>query len=96
MKEHADTAVALPPVRSGGLEMQHFLQLMEQALEAPDSTFSASHRLTDLPGWDSLGTLAVIATIDHCYGVTLDNEGLRACKTLADLAAIVDCRPTVR
>lgn len=90
MMEHSGTAVATPAVSRCGLEIQDFLRTMEEALEAPERTFSARLCLADLPGWDSLGVLATIATIDHRYGITLDNECLRGCKTLADLASIVD------
>ncbi|NLF71256.1 MAG: hypothetical protein GX575_19670 [Candidatus Anammoximicrobium sp.] len=90
MRDHCHTPVATPTDSLGGLELQGFLRVMEQALEAPECTFSGCLRLTDLPGWDSLSALATIATIDHRYGVTLDNTDLRTCDTLADLAAIVD------
>ncbi len=43
-----------------------------------------------LEGWDSIGALSVIAVVDEHYGLTLDAGALMRCKTVRDLAALVE------
>jgi acyl carrier protein len=69
---------------------------MEDALAAPKDSFAETNCLEDLEGWDSIGILAVIAVIDEHYGVTPGAEAIANCRTLGDLALLVeaDGRPT--
>ena len=49
-------------------------------------------RFRELPGWDSLAALSVIAAVDAVYGVQLDAEQLRQCHTVCDLANLAASR----
>lgn len=71
------------------MDQSTFLKQMEEALRAKPNSIAMSHRLNDVEGWDSIGALAVIATVDECYGLTLDAGNLMACQTIGDLAKLV-------
>lgn len=45
---------------------------------------------SDVPEWDSLGSLQVILALEEVFGVALDQEGLAGARTLADLAGLVE------
>lgn len=48
--------------------------------------------LQDLPDWDSLTILSVIAMIDARYNVSVGTEDLLAAKTVGDLEDIVSAK----
>ncbi len=72
------------------MDREQFLRRVEEALDAPSDSFSETNRLEDLEGWDSIGLLVVIAVIDKHYGVTLGADAIANCRTLADLALLVE------
>jgi acyl carrier protein len=67
-----------------------FLGHIEEALRAAPRSIQLTDQMKDLEGWDSIGALSVIAIIDEQYHVTVDAGALMACKTVADLAALVE------
>ena len=52
-------------------------------LLTPEATFR------DLPGWNSLLALIVVASFDEHYGATISSEEFQRAKTIADLYALV-------
>jgi acyl carrier protein len=66
-----------------------FLERIEEALRAKPGSVTKPDRLQDLEGWDSIGALAVIATVDEFYGLTVDAGALMSCQTVGDLADLV-------
>lgn len=51
-----------------------------------------SHVLRDFDSWDSLASLAIQATCDKKYKVSISPEDLAAIVTIADLISIVNSR----
>jgi acyl carrier protein len=49
-------------------ELREILEVMELPLDA---------RFEDLPEWDSLNALSVIALLDSSYGIQIDAAGLQ-------------------
>ena len=64
--------------------------LLHNAVEAiePDS-LTAGTVFTDLPEWDSLAALSVLAMVDAEYETEISGKELRGCKTLQDLFDVV-------
>ena len=52
-----------------------------------ESSISFDSNLDDL-GWDSLAVITVIAVFDEVYGITLDVERLKKCKTIRDIVKL--------
>jgi acyl carrier protein len=78
--------------RNRAMDQTTFLAKMEEALRAAPGSIRMTDQFQDLEGWDSIGALSVIAVVDEQYGVTLDAGALLACRTVADLAALLnDC-----
>ena len=50
-------------------------------------SISLDSNLDDL-GWDSLTVITVIAVFDEVYGITLDIERLKNCKTIRDIVKL--------
>jgi acetyltransferase-like isoleucine patch superfamily enzyme/acyl carrier protein len=45
-----------------------------------------------IPAWDSLGTLRLLLAIEEVYGVTLDEDEMRAANTVAALSDVVETK----
>ncbi len=46
----------------------------------------------EIPGWDSMGTLLLMADMDEIHGIQLSEEDLTGLKTLGDLADLIEAR----
>ncbi len=71
---------------------KEFFAVLEEALGAAPGTVTMDKRLADIPEWDSLGSLSVIALLDENHGISLGPGVFEQCKTVADLAGVVDLR----
>ncbi|MCE5267208.1 MAG: acyl carrier protein [Planctomycetaceae bacterium] len=72
------------------MDQATFLGHMEESLRAKPGSIQMAHRFHDLDGWDSIGALSVIAVIDERYGVTMDAGELLSCRTVGELAGLVE------
>lgn len=56
---------------------------------------TAPHRLTpdthrdDVPAWDSLGVLTLLAGLDSDFGIVLTDEDIQAVKTVGDILDVM-------
>ncbi|MCA4752630.1 acyl carrier protein [Mycolicibacterium fortuitum] len=75
------------PVVSDGL-----LSILRDDLELPCQTLSASTRLVDDLGMDSVSFAVGLVTIEEKFGVQLSEEDLIACSTVGDLQSVIDQR----
>jgi acyl carrier protein len=64
------------------------------AIEVEADTLTLDTRFKELPSWDSLNTLAVIAMADADYGVTVTGRDIEASTTVADIWAIISSKCT--
>ena len=69
-----------------------FIEKFAFAIEAEASALQASTRFKELPTWDSLNTLAIIAMADADYGVTLSGQDIQDAVTVEDLWRVVSSR----
>jgi acyl carrier protein len=69
---------------------QDALRLLEDTLELAPHTLHGGETLKQVPGWDSLSTMAFIATVDRELGMPLPGGQVARCKTVAELLALLD------
>jgi acyl carrier protein len=62
---------------------------LDRILEFEPGTLKGNEKMSDLSGWDSLAIMGVIAIADLKLGKTMPASELAACKTIAELTAIV-------
>jgi acyl carrier protein len=72
------------------------LQLLEQTLEMEPRTLVGNERLRDLPGWDSMSTLAFISLVDKKARTPLSGARVARCKTVAELLELLGIPPAER
>jgi acyl carrier protein len=58
-------------------------------MEAPGSLGPDSAR-ADIPGWDSMGALMIIAEFDSRFGLELSPEESRTMRTIGELLAFLE------
>jgi acyl carrier protein len=72
------------------METIQFVRHFESAIEGiePES-LTPETRYHEIPQWDSLGLLCLLAMIDCEYGVQVGGMELKTCETLADVYDLV-------
>lgn len=68
---------------------QQFIAHFAEALETDAAQLSADTEFKNLPNWDSLAALSVIAMIDEHYGASIGGDELERAGTLANLWQVV-------
>jgi acyl carrier protein len=63
-----------------------FYSELEALLEIESGTIQGTETLRDLPGWDSMAVLSLIAMADEKLGEVIPASALAACKTVLDIA----------
>lgn len=54
----------------------------------PDQLTPDTHR-DDVPAWDSLGVLTLLAGLDSDFGIVLTDEDIQAVKTVGDILDVM-------
>ena len=68
------------------MDVQEFAGQVEENLQVvARGTLRPETRFRDLPTWDSLAALNVLAAIDEAFGVRLTAEQFRGCDTVQEL-----------
>lgn len=75
------------PAVSDGL-----VSILRDDLELPCQSLSASTRLVDDLGMDSVSFAVGLVTIEEKFGVQLSEEDLITCSTVGDLQSVIDQR----
>lgn len=68
------------------------LSILRDDLELPCQSLSASTRLVDDLGMDSVSFAVGLVTIEEKYGVQLSEEDLITCRTVGDLQSVINRR----
>lgn len=55
---------------------------------APEQLTPHTHR-DEIPVWDSLGVLTLMAALDSDFGIVLTDEDIQRIKTVGDLLAVM-------
>ncbi len=80
-----DTNSSTSPVVTDGL-----VSVLRDDLELPCKSLSASTRLVDDLGMDSVSFAVGLVTIEEKFGVQLSEEDLITCRTVGDLQSVID------
>jgi acyl carrier protein len=72
------------------IDQTKFLQSVETAFEQRVSGVTLDTAFRELPEWDSLASVMVVAEVYADYGVQIDGDELKVCRTLADLKALIE------
>lgn len=73
----------------GNMGIEEFIEKFAYAIEADPAALAADTDYKQLPQWDSLNALSVIAMADADYGVTLGGQAINDSRTIADLWSLV-------
>lgn len=64
-----------------------FRKTVVEALELKDSDYRDSLALGDVPSWDSLGHLSLVAAIEATFGVRFETDAIVEMNSVAKLKA---------
>ncbi len=67
------------------METQDALQWIAEVFEESPGRINAGTLREQIPGWDSLGTLSLIAGLDERFDIQLSEQDIEALKSVADL-----------
>jgi acyl carrier protein len=71
-----------------------FIEKFAFAIEVEADSLTPDTRFKDLPVWDSLNTLAIIAMADADYGITLTGRDIEDANTVDDLWVVASAKST--
>jgi acyl carrier protein len=69
-----------------------FLSLLKTAFPEPPEDLGLESVLRDMPGWDSLTSVMLVADIFSEYGVQVSGEEMSQCLTSADLLRAIESK----
>jgi acyl carrier protein len=65
------------------------LQWIAEVFEEPAARVAAETERKDIAGWDSLGTLSLIAALDEKFDIQLDEQEIEAMARVEDILAVL-------
>ena len=65
------------------------LAWISEVFEEPAGRIGAGMMRDEIPGWDSLGTLSLIAALDERFDIHLSEQEIEALNSVADVFAIL-------
>lgn len=68
---------------------QDILAWIAEVFEEPAGRLKAETERKDVPGWDSLGTLSLIAALDEKFDIHLDEAEIDALASVQDIFALL-------
>jgi len=72
------------------IDQTKFLQSVETAFGQKISGITLDTAFRELPEWDSLESVALVAEVYADYGVQIDGLELASCRTLAELKTLIE------
>lgn len=68
---------------------QEALDWVSETFEDPPGRIGAATLREEIPGWDSLGTLSLIAALDERFDIHLSEQDIEALKTVNDILELL-------
>jgi acyl carrier protein len=65
------------------------LTWLAEVFEEPAGRIGAGTLRKEIPGWDSLGTLSLIAALDERFDIHLSEQDIEGMKSVADVLEIL-------
>ena len=76
------------------IDVIEFLAWCGNVFDEPVENLSLETPREEISGWDSMGTLLLMADLDEIHDIQLSEDELTQLKTLGDIAALIDARGT--
>jgi hypothetical protein len=67
------------------IDCDNFLRALEELLQVPSKSFHGGEVLRELPCWDSLAIVELMAFAAERYSVTMSPKQITSCSTVHDL-----------
>lgn len=74
------------------MTIDDFIEKFAFAIETDPDSLSPETDYKQLPQWDSLNTLALIAMADAEYGITLSGQAINDTRTISELWALLSSK----
>jgi acyl carrier protein len=75
------------------IDPSDFLEIVADVIDGVDTAdLSIDQPLKEVPEWDSLARLSVLAELEDRFGVDIGSAELVTCKTFEDLRSMVEGR----
>lgn len=71
------------------MNKQEALEWISEVFEEPPGRIDENTLRTDIPGWDSLGTLSLIAALDEKFDIQLSEKDIEGMERVGDVFAIL-------
>lgn len=71
------------------MNTQDALSWIAEVFEEPAGRIDAATERSAIPGWDSLGTLSLIAALDEKFDIHLDEKEIEAMAKVDDILAVL-------
>ncbi len=71
------------------MQIEEALNWIAEVFEERPGRITAQTLRRDIPGWDSLGTLSLIAALDERFDLHLSEENIEGMQSVADLLDIL-------
>ena len=72
------------------INTEELLALIEQQLNTDPGVLSPTTALADIPGWDSMGVLLLMAEFDDRLGISLSTDTLANLNSVGDIIQAVN------
>ena len=69
-----------------------FLAWCGTLFDEPTENLTMETPREEVPGWDSMGTLLLMADLDEIHGIQLSEDELTGLNTLGDIANLIEAR----
>lgn len=71
------------------MNISEALAWISELFEEPPERLTADMPKDDIPGWDSLGVLTLMAALDERFGVQLTEEEMEEMQNVSDILAVL-------
>ena len=68
---------------------QRVIRVVASAIQVDPSTLNSDSSLGTVPGWDSLGHLAVISSIESDFGIEMTVDDVVECESISDFVEAI-------
>jgi acyl carrier protein len=72
-----------------------FLAWCGNLFDEPAENLTLETPREEVPGWDSMGTLLLMADLDEVHGIQLSEDELSELRTLGDIADLIEAKGAV-
>jgi acyl carrier protein len=71
------------------MNSQEALDWVSETFEEPPGRIGVGTMREEIPGWDSLGTLSLIAALDERFDIHLSEQDIEALRSVKDILSLL-------